>query len=79
MVEKLVEFSCRDQRERAMNRESIIPSRQSKAERRWVRWSVRPVRPSINAEESAKWVGVIRLIVEFNHKLLSRNQMFFLN
>lgn len=36
-AEKLVESSCRVQRERAMNRDNIIPSRQRRAERRWVR------------------------------------------
>ena len=34
-AEKLVESSWRVQRERATKRESIIPSRQSSAERRW--------------------------------------------
>lgn len=32
--EKLAAFSCRAHRERAMKRESIIPSRQRRAERR---------------------------------------------
>lgn len=36
-AEKFVESSWRVQRERAINRESIIPSRHSRAERRWVR------------------------------------------
>lgn len=34
-VEKLVESSWRAQSERATKRESIIPSKQSRAERRW--------------------------------------------
>lgn len=34
---KLVEFSCKVHRERARNKESIIPSKQRSAERRWVR------------------------------------------
>lgn len=36
-AEKLVEPNCMDQRDRAMNRESIIPSRQSRADSKWVR------------------------------------------
>ena len=36
-AEKLVADSCRVHRERAINKESIMPSRQSRAERRWVR------------------------------------------
>lgn len=51
---KLVELSCKVHRERAMNRESIIPSRHSKAERRWVRWNARPVSPRIKADEKVK-------------------------
>lgn len=43
----------------AINRDSIMPSRQSRAERRWVRWNARPIRPKMNADEMAKWVGVI--------------------
>jgi len=35
--EKLVVESCMVHRERAINKESIIPSRQRSAERRWVR------------------------------------------
>ena len=34
-------------------------SRQSRAERRCVRWNARPIKPRIKAEEKAKWVGVI--------------------
>ena len=44
-AEKFVTLNCRDQRDSATNRDSIIPSRQSRAERRWVRWNARPVRP----------------------------------
>lgn len=62
-----------------MKRDSIIPSRQRSAERRWVRWKARPDSPSKKADENANWMGVIRLIMDFNHKLLSRNQMFCLN
>lgn len=36
-AEKLVELNCIDQRERAINRESIMPSKQRRADRRWVR------------------------------------------
>lgn len=53
-AEKFVESSCRVQRERAINRESIIPSRQRRAERRWVRWNARPDRPNKKADEKAK-------------------------
>lgn len=77
--EKLMDDSCRDHRERAMKRDSIMPSRQSRAERRWVRWKARPERPSRKADENVNWMGVIRLIMDFNHKFLSRNQMFCLN
>lgn len=35
--EKLIEESCRDQRERAIKSDSIMPSRHKRAERRWVR------------------------------------------
>lgn len=51
-AEKLAEFSWRAHNERAINRDSIIPSRQRRAERRWVRWNVRPVSPRRNAEEN---------------------------
>lgn len=53
-AEKLVESSWRVHRERAMNKESIIPSKHSRAERRWVRWNARPVSPRMKAEEKAK-------------------------
>lgn len=36
-AEKLVEFSWRVQRERAMNKDNIMPSKHKRAERRWVR------------------------------------------
>lgn len=36
-AEKLVESSCRAHRESAINNDSIIPSKQISAERRWVR------------------------------------------
>lgn len=59
-AEKLVESSWRVHRERATNRDSIIPSRHSRAERRWNRWNARPVKPRKKAEEKAKCVGVIK-------------------
>ena len=59
-TEKLVEPNCRVQRESATNKESIIPSKQRSADRRWVRWNVSPVRPRVKAIEKAKWMGVIR-------------------
>ena len=40
--------------ERAMKRDNIIPSKQRSADKRWVRWNVRPVSPSKNAEEKVK-------------------------
>lgn len=43
-----------------MKRDSIIPSKQRRAERRCVRWKARPVRPRVKADEKAKWAGVIR-------------------
>ena len=61
-IEKLEEFSCRVQSAKAMNRDSIIPSKHKRADKRWVRWNVSPIRPSVNVEEKAKWAGVIRLL-----------------
>lgn len=55
-----VVFSWSVHRDNAIKRESIIPSRQSRAERRWVRWNAKPARPSVKADEKAKWMGVIR-------------------
>lgn len=53
-AEKLVADSCMAHKERAINKESIIPSRQSRAERRWIRWNASPVSPSIKVEEKVK-------------------------
>lgn len=53
-AEKFVEFSCSVHRDSAINRASIIPSRQSRADRRWCRWNARPVKPRIKADEKAK-------------------------
>lgn len=59
-VEKLVESSWRVHRDSAMNKESIMPSKHNRADRRWVRWNARPVKPSRKVDEKAKWTGVIR-------------------
>lgn len=59
-AEKLVEASSRVQRERARNRESIMPSRQRRADKRWVRWKASPANPKRNAAEKVKCIGVIR-------------------
>lgn len=59
-AEKFVEPNCIDHRDRAINRDSIIPSRQRRADSRWVRWNVRPASPRMKAEEKEKWTGVIR-------------------
>lgn len=53
-AEKFVEFSCKVQMERAINKESIIPSRHRRTERRWVRWNASPVSPRAKADEKAK-------------------------
>jgi len=37
-----------------MKRDSIIASKHKRAERRWVRWNARPVRPNIKVVEKAK-------------------------
>lgn len=59
VAEELVESSCRAHKERAMNRESIMPSKQRRAERRWVRWNARPDRLKMKVDEKVKWMGVI--------------------
>lgn len=43
-----------DQREMAINRDSIMLSRQMRADRRWERFKARPMRPRIKAEEKVK-------------------------
>ena len=53
-AEKFVDPSWRVQRERAINKASIIPSRHRRAESRWVRWKARPVNPNMKADEKAK-------------------------
>lgn len=59
-VEKLDESNWSVHSENAMNRESIIPSRQRRADRRWTRLKARPISPRIKVEEKAKCTGVIR-------------------
>lgn len=61
-AEKLVDPSWRAQRESAINKESIIPSKHKRADSRWVRLNARPVSPSMKADEKVKWTGVIRLL-----------------
>lgn len=43
-----------------MKRESIIPSKQIRAERRCVRWNASPIKPRVKAAVKLKWTGVIR-------------------
>ena len=49
-----MESNCRAHKERAMNKDSIMPSRQRRAERRWVRWNAKPIKPRMKADEKAK-------------------------
>lgn len=58
-AERFVEFSSRAHMESPRNKDSIIPSRHNKADKRWVRWKVSPANPSMNAIEKEKFVGVI--------------------
>lgn len=58
-AEALIIPSFNVQRERAIKRANIIPSKHSRADKRWVRWNVKPVSPSVKAIVSAKWVRVI--------------------
>lgn len=53
-AEKLVEPSCKVHRESAMNKESIIPSKHRRADKRCVRLNARPVSPSMKADEKVK-------------------------
>ena len=55
-----VASSWRDHSERAIKSESIMPSKQSSADKRCVRWNARPINPRINAELKLKCTGVIR-------------------
>lgn len=48
------EFIVMDHMASARNRESIIPSRQRRADRRWDRLKASPVRPRMNAEVIVK-------------------------
>lgn len=60
--EKAVISSCSIQSASAINSDSIMPSKQRRADRRWVRWKAKPIRPSVNAEEKVKYRGVIRVL-----------------
>lgn len=53
-AEKAVDSSCSIHRARAINKDSIMPSKHSRAESRWVRWNASPVSPSVNAEAKLK-------------------------
>lgn len=59
-AEKLVASVWRVHKDRAINSDSIIPSKHSNAERRWVRWNARPIRLRTNAALKLKCTGVIR-------------------
>lgn len=59
-AEKPIEANVSAHKERAIKRDSIIPSRQRRAERRCERWKVSPDSPNIKAAEKEKWIGVIR-------------------
>lgn len=54
IMEQVGEVIVIDQREIAMNRDSIIPSRQMRADKRWERFRARPMRPRRKAEEKVK-------------------------
>lgn len=53
-AKKLVISSCKAHSDSATNKESIIPSRQRRAERRCVRWNTSPANPKIKVAEKAK-------------------------
>lgn len=57
---RVVAFVWIVHRERPKNSESIIASRQSRAERRWTRLNARPRSPVRKATEKAEWVAAIR-------------------
>lgn len=59
-AEYAVVSSWRDQMDRAINRDNIMPSRHSRAESRCVRWNANPISPRMNAELKLKCTGVIR-------------------
>jgi len=59
-AEKLVDSNCKAHRANAINRDSIIPSKQRSAESKWVRWNANPISPKMNAELKLKCTGVIR-------------------
>ena len=59
-VEKLVDSNCSAHRARAINRDSIMPSKHNRAESKCVRWNASPISPKIKAELKLKCTGVIR-------------------
>lgn len=42
--------------------DNIVPSRHSRADRRWERFKASPVNPKIKAEQKLKWISVIELL-----------------
>lgn len=62
---KFVTPICKDHTERAIKSESIIPSKQRRADNKWVRWNATPIRPRMNAVVKLKCVGVIRGLWSF--------------
>lgn len=70
-AEALVIPSLSVQRDRAMNRASIIPSKHRRADKRWDRWKVKPVRPKVKAIVKVKCVRVIRWLRDFLSQGLS--------
>lgn len=61
-AEKVKLKSCRDQRERARNRESMMPSRHRRTDSKWVRWKASPASIKKKEAERVKDVGVIRYL-----------------
>lgn len=53
-VEKLDESSCKAQSENAMNKESIMPSKHRRADKRCTRLNARPISPRMKVQEKAK-------------------------
>lgn len=49
-----------DHNDKAIKSASIIPSRQSRAERRWTRWSAIPIIPNENVVKKTIYVGDIK-------------------
>ena len=57
LEDELSESSVNVHAVRPMKRDSIIPSRHSKADRRCVRVKASPAKPIIKADEKINWVG----------------------